>query len=324
MTGHYYFLGTQSTALLAGMSGNSDLRGPKGKYAEVTRDLEERSYKTEDRGFIERIDSSVAQNLSPSIDLLGLSAKLLARTSAITREFRTRDTIFNPWKKANAKTNFQGFYTEQAAVPYETANIATVDVPGDIQAAIRGVRVRGEIPNSIVMSRDTWNFVRKSPLLGQFIYGSIYQGKAISVAEFEAAFAADAGVSIKLIIPDSVFQKDDERGFTKNGVRPPQESYGYIWKGLDYIWVGNINDGADRASTVLGPDGSPAPIYSTGVGRTILFTENGQSPSGFVTESWFENLDRCHYTRVRTHCAEHITNPNAGQLVDLQKVYTGP
>lgn len=290
--GEYHFLGLGKGELLAADLGNSTRRAPKSAYKEVDRTFEKDSFLCVDRGLTEVVDDGDAAEFAPSFDLESTATRLCVRNNRLAREARV----------AAAVMNNSTFTSDNSAVAYTEANIATMDVAQDIENAIGKVQKRGEMVNAIVLSRNIWKRIRRSTLLRKYIFGDNGGNTMISRDVFAKAFNEDGLIE--------VFVADASYSTAKKGQSVADANLSYIW-GDTYIWVGSLADPASLAGTADGPVQIPG-----GVGATLVWEQ--QAASQWVVETYRDEGRRSDIVRVRNYDVEKIFNANSGTLITTQ------
>ena len=277
--GEYRRIKKGSGQLLASNLGDSTKRAPKTAYKEVTRTYEKDGYRCEDRGLTEVIDDSEAADMARFMDAEQTSAKLVQRNIAIAQEKRIADEVISAatWGAQDAK------------VDYIEANIDTIDVAYDIEEAISRVQKRGEMVNTIVMTRDIWKLARRSTLLRRYIFGENGGGMMITRDVFAKAFSESA--PLQVLIAESTFST------AKNPKAVTDSDLEYVWPST-HIWVGCVMGGEPTAG---------------GAGRTIVWEEDAASL--YVVETYRDEEKRSDVVRVRQHTDEKVINENAGTLI---------
>lgn len=250
-----------------------------GSYPRVKRAWTTDTYDTVDRGLEEAVDDTDAKDAARFFNAESISAKLVLRAMKIAHEKRVAAEIFHAttWGTPTA-----------AAVDYTDANIATIDAPLDIQAAIERVYDNGEQADTIVIPSAVYNRLRRSTLLKAFLVGQNLPGANITPDAIGQAFAAN-GIKQVLIAAS----RED------TSVKKATQTYtaGKVWSN-DYIWVGKVGSGD---------------FMNGGAGRTIVWNAEGGL---YVTESYREESTRSNIVRVRQHTVEKIVDANCGTLID--------
>jgi len=265
--------------LLAADLGDSTLRAPRTPYKEVDRTYEKDGFRCQDRGLTEVVDDADAADMSRFLDAEATSAKLVQRNIALAYEKRVADKVLdeNVWGKEDAK------------VAYTEANIATFDVAYDIEEAVARVQKRGEMVNTMVMSRNVWKRIRRSTLLRKYIFGDLGGSQAVNSELFANAFSESA--QIRLLIAESTYSTAGK------GQAVTDAKLNYVW-GDSYIWIGSV----------VGGD-----LSAGGAGRTILWEEDAASL--YVVETFRDEARRSDIVRVRQHTDEKVVNENCGTLI---------
>lgn len=256
-------------------------RNATGTYNEVTRKHSWDSYVLEDRGLKERIDDDKAAEMKDFFDLEVTTAKLVRRMMLIDLEVQAATALFDEavFTKENAKVN----YTE--------ANLATVDFPYDMNAAIEALILRGAEVNSIVISHKLWNFVRRTKMLNDYLFGSEpTKKKLIKAKDISEAFSEDNGREINVKICAA--------GYDASNRAKDAPSLSPIWP-TTHIWIGAIKGGD---------------FNEGGVGRTLSWNQSVKTGL-FQTETWRDEERRGDMVRVRSYSNEKIIDETAGQLI---------
>jgi hypothetical protein len=260
--------------------GSTD-RERSGSYGRIKRAWTNDTYDTQDRGIEEEIDDVDVKDISRWFDLEAITAKTVLRAMMLAQEIRAAAAIFNT-------TNFGA--ATNSTVAYTEANIATIDAVQDIQIAIQKIVNNAEIPNTIVMTPNVFNRLRRSTLMKSFITGVNLPAANITANTIQQAFAAN-GIEQVLIgaAPyDSSVKKGTQVYTAAN-----------IWADT-YIWVGRV------------ASGDP---YNGGAGRTLGWNAEGGQ---FVTETYREEKIRSNIVRVRQHTIEKIIDSSCGTLIATQ------
>jgi hypothetical protein len=258
-------------------------RNPDGSYNEIVRKYGSDTYDCVDRGLEERIDDVAQRDLSRFFNYEATAAKLTMRNVKLKHEIRVAAALMNP-------SNFGA--AANSAVAYTAANLATINVPLDLITACGVVADNGVLPNTIVLSEAVLNRIATSPLLTNFIRGSVRGAVDVPVnaASIASAFA-DYGIRQCLV--GRARQNTAKRGQAK--------SLSQVW-GTTYIWVGYCNPAATVAT-------------GGGAGFTLCWNEEGGL---FVTETYRDEKRRSDMVRVRQHTAEKIVDGTAGTLIATQ------
>ena len=252
-------------------------RAAKAPYGKVDRTFEKDSFVCRDRGIEEDLDDTVTAKLNNFFPLEVTTSKLLLRSVMLDHEIRVADAVFNTGN----------FDSVNSTVAYTVANKATMDFAIDVQAAIKRVKKRGELVNSIIMNRDVFDRIRTSELFAKFLFGPLGGGQQITEDMLGKAFSIP-----NVLIADATVDS------SKKGQTAAAD---YIWS-PNYIWVGNVMGGDFSAG---------------GAGRTIVWT--GVDGGGFaVTETYRKEDIRSDCIRVRTHTTEKVISAPSGTLIATQ------
>ncbi len=255
---------------------NVTQRAQKSPYGKVDRTYEKDSFACSDRGIEEDLDDSVTAELADFFSTEQVTSKLLLRSMLIDHEQRVAAEVFN-------STNFDAV---NSVVAYTEANLATINFALDVQNAVKRVMKRGEAVNTMVMNRDVFDRIRRSTLLGTYLFGPLGGGQQITPEMLGKAF----GIANVLIADATV--DSSKKGQTA--------AADYIWSSA-YIWIGNVQGGDFSAG---------------GAGRTIVWT--GDASSLFVTETYRKEDIRSDCIRVRQHTDEKVISTPSGTLIGTQ------
>ncbi len=256
-------------------------RAPGASYNRITRKHSMDSYDCEDRGLEEPIDDDKVSEVKDYFDLEKLTAKLVLRNLLIDFE-----------AKVAARTFDTAVFPDAAKkVAYTEALIATCDFPYDLEFAIEELRLRGVSPNTIVMSQKLFNYVTRTKLLQDYIFGAMdtTKRKNITRKDIEGTFSEKSGYALTLKVGAAGY--DSSNKAKADPVLTP------IW-GTGHIWVGNVQGGDFSAG---------------GAGRTLTWTES--QDDHFVTETYREEGTRSDVVRVRSNSIEKVVDETAGQII---------
>lgn len=268
-------------AITESMKPGDTRRERGGSYGRIKRAWTIDTYDTVDRGLEETVDDCDQKDASRFFSAEAIAAKLTLRAMRLSHEIRVAAEIFHAttW---GTPTN--------SAVAYTEANIATINFPLDLQAAIERVADNAETPDTIVMSPTVFNRLRRSDLLKAFMVGSNLPQVNITPNSIAQAFAEN-GIKQCLI----------GRARYDSTLKKATQSYtaAKVWSDT-YIWVGKVGSGD---------------FMNGGAGRTIVWNAEGGL---FVTESYREEATRSNVVRVRQHTTEKIVDAQAGTLIATQ------
>lgn len=259
-------------------------RNATGTYNEISRKHSWDEYKCEDRGLKERIDDDKAADMKSFFNLEVTTGKLVRRNMMIDFEIEVRDKIFDEAVFAN----------ESAKVNYTEALINTCDFPYDVNLAIEQLVLRGVDVNTIVLSQKLWNYIRRTKLLQDYIYGSqdTSKRKLIKRSDIATAFSEENARELNVIVAAA--------GYDTANKAKAAPSLTQIWT-PGHIWVGSVKSGG---------------FEEGGVGRTITWSGGKTGGTGlFTTETWRDEERRGDMLRVRSYSIEKIIDETAGQLV---------
>ena len=281
-TGVYKKIRRGKGQLLSGLGGGAAdplARAPGTAYATVTRTSEQASWITVDRGLMETLDATIAQDESRFYDVESFTATSLMRNIRTYRELRVAAKIFNETIWGTALT----------PVATYTNNITTLDFAADLRAAKQLVDLRQEDANTLVISRKMWDLAVSSTLLRQYFFGTAGGNAMIDAKMVGEKF----GISNVLI-------GNASNDTTKVNQNSTDANLNWVWND-NYFWVGNVQGGPPEAG---------------GAGRTFIL-EDLVNGSLFLTESKYEWKKRSTHIRVRQDSEENTVNEVAGVLCKI-------
>jgi hypothetical protein len=257
-------------------------RAPGASYNRISRKHSMDAYECQDRGLEEAIDDSKVHEVKSYFDLEVLTAKLVLRNMLLDFEGKVAAKTFDTGTFPNANKK----------VAYTEALIATCDFPYDLEFAIEELRLRAVDPNTIVMSQKLFNYVTRTKLLQDYIFGAMdtTKRKNISRKDIENTFSEKTGFELKLLVGSAGYDATNVAKENNPPVITP------IW-GNGHFWVGNCQGGDFSAG---------------GAGRTL--TWNKDAEEHFVTETYREEGKRGDVVRVRSNSIEKVVDETAGQL----------
>jgi hypothetical protein len=262
------------------MSRGSTVRSRGSSYGEVTRRWISDNYDCIDRGLAEAIDDVDVKDLARFFGLEASTARWVMRNMLLDYEYRVAAEIMSA-------TNF-GTGTG-SVVAYTEANLATISFVADVIAAIERCRNNGANPNTIIMSANVYNRVRRATLVQAFVQGSVSKGASVNLNTIAQAFA-DEGISQCL----------EGKARYNSAKKGAAKSMTAIW-GDTYVWVGYVNTGASS-------------LQDGGAGFTLYWIPEGL----WVTETYRDEARRSNMVRVRQNTTEKIVDGTAGTLITTQ------
>jgi hypothetical protein len=184
--------------------------------------------------------------------------------------------------------NTTNFAATNSGVAYTEANIATISFVADVLAAIRRVKAKGELANTIVLSGTVYDRIRRATLVQAFIAGANQPGSIVNANTLQRAFA-EHGIQ-KVLIADS---------YVNQSAPGVSDVINPIWSNT-YVWVGNVQKGDLRVG---------------GVGRTFFWEKEGPLYSMF---SYRDEPKKSNIIRAMGTMQCAITNTRAGTLITTQ------
>ena len=210
-----------------------------------------------------------------------ITSRLLMRSNLLDYERKVANQVINT-------TNFAG--PTSAAANYTEGNLDTIDFAQDFAAAEDTLRMRGVVPNTLVINRKVWNRIKRSGRLQTYLYGKLGLGASDPGARLiEASDMASAFNLANVYIASSTFDQANA------GQEPDIVD---CWS-TSHIWLGEVQSG----DFSLG-----------GAGRSLVW--GADVPGGmWSTETWRDEDRRGDMVRVRTHATEKVVDENCGQLI---------
>ena len=290
-TGRYPIFAKKETELLnAGRAPTSSSvfnsvtkRNETGSYNELDRKWTYGTFFTEEYGLQERVDDVVATRMSNYFDAEMWTGKLLANSLMLDYELECAAALMNPTTFASNITVATG--TGWSTTP-ETVATAS-NIPAQINTAIEAMTLRGERPDTLVLSLTNWNLWRRNTFLSTYIYGSLNTnagGSAIVEENVAAAFRLN-----RVLVAEKAFATN-----LKGRASSLASVYGNTYAALIKTGAGDFNAG--------------------GLGRTIIW--NNDSPGGlFTSESFRDEQRRGSILRVRSNRTIKILLQDCCQLL---------
>lgn len=264
------------------------LTAPGANIERMTMKLDDDTFSVLIRKREIQIPDEVEMTYADYLSIESLAAMQAGEAVELTTEYLTANAIMNA-------TTF-GAGTNSIAA-YTTANLATIDVFGDVVAATERGFDKSEMYNTWVMSRQVYNRIRQSTLLKNYVVSQLGKGFEVNQSNLQAAFA-DIGIT-KILVGTSIYNTAAD-GDTPSNSR--------VW-GNTYMWVGNTEDAA------TGNEAGISTIQGVGVNAFWdLYTPNG----GYGVDTYREEKTESNIVRGKTSKAPYIANPNKGTLVTTQ------
>ena len=257
-------------------------RAPHSAYKRVSRSWQWETYDCVDRGLEGAVDDTEQAEMAKFFDVEVKEAKLVRRNVALSYEKRVADLVMS--------SSNSGFTAANSAVAYTEANIATIDLARDIQAAKRYLEARGVNPDdvSLVMAREVWDRLRRATKLLSYVFGNTNN---MGNQKLSLTAVADA-LEVKEILVSGRHYNAGKKGGSAN---------------LSAIW---------GTSTVLVANLAAGDFNNGGIGRTITWTADGD---GLYTAETYRNENtREDIVRVRQNTGEKIIDTNEGYLITTQ------
>jgi hypothetical protein len=252
-------------------------RAPFGGYSRVTRAYTSDSYLVTERGLEEQIDDSQRKEVSRYFAVEAVAARNILRAMQLAHEIRVAELLYNS----------NNWNTTQATVLTEnSAQDGTFDFPKIILDAQNRLLKKGVAYNTLVLSQEVYNIIRRSPKLQTFLYGNMPSG------QYRLVTAQDIATSLNIqnVLIASASHDTAAKGKAPN-LQPVYNPY--------YMWIGQVAGGEFSAGGAM---------------RTLVWNAEGGI---FVTESYRNEELRSDIVRVRHSTSEKIIDSTAGELISI-------
>jgi len=256
------------------LNNDSKPRGASSDYARAVRAFGTDTYDTIEYGLEELIDDGFRADADRFFDLEASSARFLLRQIKLGHEKRVSDILFagtTPFTTAD----------QSAISAYTTANLANIDVAGDVAGARTELNKLGYEANTVIMSAPVFERIRRTTKLQNQFFGVVSDTKGRLLAEAE--IAAALGVERVLVGRAAINSANKNKTYSGGFIVPNTQ-----------IIVANVQSGQFTAG---------------GIGRTLVWSAD--APGGFVSESYRDEARRSNVLRVRMNTSEKLIDANA-------------
>lgn len=187
-----------------------------------------------------------------------------------------------------------GFNAENGSVPYIEANLATVDVPLDLQKAIRRIKGRGERPDEIVFPAEVWDFISRTDKMAKYIAGQVNPTSLVTPESLQLAFSAQGIKRVRIA-----------EAYVNNSAKGKSDKIETIWSN-SHIWVG-----AGSEANPANPTGGSNRIRSA---MATFFWDKFGMP--FVLKKMYDEIGTESWIiRAWGITNEQIVNAKAGERI---------
>lgn len=260
-------------------------RAPYTKFPRGTRAFDQDTYGTQEFGFEEAVDDTIAKDMSRFFSAETLAAKLAMRKVSIAHEVRSA-AVINSTANWGTATN--------SATAYTIANIATFDVGLDVEEAMDRLRGKGESASDCVaiMSTNVFTRIKASTKLQNRLRGiGVSSDTILNVSE--QAVAEALGLRAVLV----------GRSYIDAGLEDAAFLSSAVW-GNTFVWVGNV-----------GTPGNAMNMFGGGGAFTLNW---GQYGPPLAVETYRDEGITSDIVRSKQHVTEKVVNSNAGTLIATQ------
>jgi len=259
------------------LNGDAKPRASGDGYQRVNRKYDTDTFDAVEYGLESVIDDAYSSETERFFGLEVTEAMLLERSLRISYEVRV----------AAALMNASTFAATAAGVAYTEANIATINVPADVSLAKLRLLKNGHIPNTVIMSANIFERIKRSTLLQNQVFGVVPKGAGQYLIPSDADIAQALGVDNVLV--GRAPKNENGKGQTYSG--------SFIWSDT-YVALAYIAGGEYTAG---------------GVGRTIQWSKD--TTGLFTPETYRSDERRSDILRVRQHTAEKVVDTTACELI---------
>lgn len=248
---------------------------PGSSRPRVTRRFTTDTFATNSYELEELLPDETSADLGRYFDVETASAGFLANQLMIAHEKRVADLL--------AGTSFSAI---SAAAAYTAGGTDTLDIAKDVDDAAAVLAAKNVTPNTVVMSLQVFNRVRRSTKLLNNIFGAV---KA-AVRPASAQEVAEALGVERVLIGRAAY----------NSAKKGQGTYvgSFLWSNSKII-VCRTGAGEFTAG---------------GLGRTLLWRED--SPVPLVTETYRDEVRRSNVVRVRHNVVEKTIDASVAVQID--------
>lgn len=252
------------------------LRAPRSAYQEVSRTTEKDSFRCRERGLEELIDDVEASTYQEYFDAEVMAAKRIRCELMRDYECRVAEKVLDP----------NVFNSTNATAPYQEATLGDIDFAKDIQDAKLRMAKRGVMPNTLIISEELVNRLRRSTKFQTFLFGNLPNGehRLVKHSDIAQIFGFE-------MVHIPYHHYDSAEVNQPINLTP-------CWSN-DYIALLDVQSGDFSAG---------------GVGRTIVW--DADTAGGLYTsESYRDEKHRGDRVRVRMHTDEKVINDLCGELI---------
>jgi hypothetical protein len=260
----------------------SQKRNATGTYNESEETFEWDSYQTEEYGHEKRVDDVVKKQMADFFDAEVVTGKFCMNKIMLDYEAACAAAIMDTSTFANAN----------GSVAYTEGNLATIDFPLDLNTALEALTLIGEEPNTMVLSLQVWNRLKRSKLLQTYLYGHL--NTSIGGSNITTQVVADAFGIANIVIAKKSYDSAIKGKSSSTSVVP-------VW-GNTGVWLGNVAGGD---------------FMNGGAGRTIIWGADSEGGL-FTTEQYRDESRRGDKIRVRSNRVIKIISAAAGRIINTQ------
>ena len=306
-TAHIIKATLQDTLGLRHIAGAKYLHAPGTKFERAVAKFADDTLTVALRGLEIVVPNETELDYSEYLDVEAFFAQRFGREIAgLTKEYLAQAAIFNT-TTFGAATN--------STVAYTSALLTTMDFIGDVIAATRRLKAKGEPPPyKVVMSGIVYERVRQSTKVLNFIIGQLGAGKDVSLTNLSTALS-EFGID-EILLGDSYYNT------AADGAAPTLTQ---IW-GNNFIWVGRAGGSATQSADKEGVSvpqlsGAGAMLYWEGFTPGGVPSTDKDSTSfegGNYVESYPDLTIDSMILRLKMSSYPYVGNSRAGDLINPQ------
>jgi hypothetical protein len=304
-TAHIIKATLQDTIGLRHIAGAKYLHAPGTKFERAVAKFADDTLSVALRGLEIVVPNETELDYDEYLDVEAFFAQRFGREIAgLTKEFLAQAALFNT-TTFGAATN--------SSVAYTTANLATIDFVGDVIAATRRLKGKGEPPPyTAVMSGVVFERIRQATKTLNFLAGQMGAGTEVTLSSLKTALS-EFGV-------DEILTGDTYYNTAADGATPALTQ---MWPNT-YIWIG-------RAGQAAAGDKEGVSVPQLGGAGVMLYWE-GFSPGGVPStdkdstsfeggnyvESYPDLTIDSMILRLKMSSYPYVGNSRAGDLINPQ------
>lgn len=255
-------------------------RSPKGNYARIEFETEDKSFTCDEYGLESRLPDQHRNLYKSDFDAELATVQGIGNILLLRQEIRVKDALFNTSTFTGAS-----LYTDVSGAPWDAVGS---DAIGHVKAASKVVLKNcGLKPNALILGFDTFENLK----LNTAIKAAIQYTKELTDEQLARMIGPVLGVN-RIIVGEAVYNSA-KQGQAMSGA--------FVWPD-DYALL-----------AVLPTDGKD--LKQPALGRTFLWTAD--SPENVTVEEYREEQTRSDVFRARHYLEEKVIDPYFGHLLKV-------